>query len=310
MNTRCRNRRSRYEPHRRAIARLRSDNRTMAMTIVPNGAGGYELKQRLLRPVVYLDHWAVRKFSENAGLQDRFIELLHKSRGTWLFSAANLSEFTVVTDLAQAEAVERLLLRAMPSLYVADTVIDHGFFFAVNPEPHSNTPDQHWMLRDLGDRAAIICGVWNTHRFVRDAIHHQAHLRPLFDSLKQGIAVAVATVAADPENIAGARKFQPLPGMTLRGALLRELLREVVVRGAAEAFSDNDAMDFIHAASTVPVCDFVLLDSAWCHRVNSSARRMRKGGVTGVVAQCFSPKTISEFLIALDACKHLGMEVV
>jgi hypothetical protein len=128
----------------------------MAMTIVPNGAGGYELKQRLLRPVVYLDHWAVRKFSENAGLQDRFIELLHKSRGTWLFSAANLSEFTVVTDLAQAEAVERLLLRAMPSLYVADTVIDHGFFFAVNPEPHSNTPDQHWMLRDLGDRAAII----------------------------------------------------------------------------------------------------------------------------------------------------------
>jgi hypothetical protein len=99
----------------------------MAMTITPNGLGGFRLSQSLVRPVVYLDHWAIRLFSQDMALQNRFITALHRSGGTWLFSTANLMEFTAMSDLEQAARGEALLLRVIPHLHVADTTIDKGY---------------------------------------------------------------------------------------------------------------------------------------------------------------------------------------
>ena len=99
----------------------------MVMSIQPNDSGGYQLRQQLTEPVVYLDHWAVRLFSDDEPLQDRFISALHQSGGTWLFATANLFEFTAMTDVTQAQATERLLSRALPALHVADTTLDRGY---------------------------------------------------------------------------------------------------------------------------------------------------------------------------------------
>ena len=71
----------------------------MVMSIQPNGSGGYQIRQTLKKPVVYLDHWAVRLFSDDEPMQNRFLSALHKSGGTWLFSNANVYEFTAMTDL-------------------------------------------------------------------------------------------------------------------------------------------------------------------------------------------------------------------
>ena len=43
-------------------------------------------------PIVYLDHWAVAKIASNSSWRDRFIEALHKSNGTLLFSSLNIIE--------------------------------------------------------------------------------------------------------------------------------------------------------------------------------------------------------------------------
>ncbi len=102
----------------------------MVISIKPNGSGTYQVRQQLTEPVVYLDHWAVRLFSEDEPLQDRFISALHRSGGTWLFATANLFEFTAMKDLTQAQAAERLLSRALPDLHFADTTLDRGYLVA------------------------------------------------------------------------------------------------------------------------------------------------------------------------------------
>ena len=272
------------------------------MSIQPNGTGGYQLRQTLKEPVVYLDHWAVRLFSENDQMQDRFISALHRSGGTWLFSTANLFEFTAMTDLNQAQATERLLSRALPALHVADTTLERGYLLVEGAPAHPDAPEDHWLLQDLGERARIAGGILNTRRFIQDAIINRDQLAPLFENLKVEVSNSVMALTKDQERHSNARKFAPRAGMTLREALSQELLREPHVN-EAYVFDENDAMDLIHAVPAAVVCDLILLDARWSHKVNSAAKRMRKGGVTGKIARCFSRVNVSDFLLALESTK-------
>jgi hypothetical protein len=88
------------------------------MTIEPNGIGGVRIRQYFTSPLIYLDHWAVRLFSDDAALADRFIAALHAAEGTWLFSQMNLAEFTAMRDIQTARRVEALIQRAFPWFYV------------------------------------------------------------------------------------------------------------------------------------------------------------------------------------------------
>jgi hypothetical protein len=272
------------------------------MSIHPDDSRGYQVKQQLMEPVVYLDHWAVRLFSEDEPLQDRFISALHRSGGTWLFATANLFEFTAMTDLIQAQATERLLSRALPALHIADTTLDRGFLLLEGAPAHPDAPEEHWLLKDLGERARIAGGILNTRRFIQDAIIHRDQLYPLFKNLKEEVSNSVTALTKDEERHSNARKFAPRAGMTLRDALSQELLREPHVN-EAYVFDENDAVDLIHAVPAAVVCDLILLDARWSHKVNSATKRMRKGGVTGKMARCFSRATISDFLFALESTK-------
>lgn len=274
----------------------------MAISIKSNGSGTYQVRQQLTEPVVYLDHWAVRLFSEDEPLQNRFISALHRSGGTWLFATANLFEFTAMTDLTQAQAAERLLSRALPSLHFADTTLDRGYLLVEGAPAHPDAPEDHWLLQDLGERARIAGGILNTRRFVQDAIINRDQLSPLFENLKATVSNSVMALTKDQEKHSNARKFAPRAGMTLREALSHELLREPHVN-EAYVFDGNDAMDLIHAVPAAVVCDLILLDARWSHKVNSAAKRMRKGGVTGKIALCFSQAKVSDFLLALESKK-------
>lgn len=272
----------------------------MVMTIQANADGGFRVTQKLLRPVVYLDHWAVRLFSDERPIQDRFVDALHRSGGTWLFSMANLMEFTAMTDLAQAERAEQLLLRAMPSVHVADTTLDKGYLLPGGAPPHPDGPDEHWLLSDLAERAAIVGGQWNMHRFVQDSINFQSVLLPLFDALKADVSQAVMALKDNPETTANAKKFKPVAGMTLRDALNSELLRDPHIDSGYE-FDAHDAMDLIHATPAAVVGDLILLDAGWCHKIERATKRMQRGGVKGKLARCYSKKTVPDFLSALEA---------
>jgi hypothetical protein len=187
-----------------------------------------------------------------------------------------------MTDLIQAQATERLLSRALPALHIADTTLDRGFLLLEGAPAHPDAPEEHWLLKDLGERARIAGGILNTRRFIQDAIIHRDQLYPLFKNLKEEVSNSVMALTKDEERHSNARKFAPRAGMTLRDALSQEL---------------------IHAVPAAVVCDLILLDARWSHKVNSATKRMRKGGVTGKMARCFSRATISDFLFALESTK-------
>jgi hypothetical protein len=277
----------------------------MVMTIEPNGQGGLIVSQRLRSPVIYLDHWAVRLFSSDRGLQDEFIDALHRSGGTWLFSNLNLMEFIAMIDLDQAAAAEDLLLRAIPHLHVSDIVIDPGYLLDAGAPPHPDAPDDHWMFNAIVDHVVLAGGHWDLHNFIADFITHRQELLPIFDEMKQSFAESIAAERLLPEKVTMARRFVPNSGMEPRLALARQLLREIFINPAYR-FETNDAMDLIHTLAPAQVADFALLDIQWCHRLENAIQHLRNGGVTGGLPKPYSRRTVPEFLVDL---RRLGQGV-
>lgn len=270
----------------------------MAITLESNEFGELRIGQELQRPAVYLDHWAVREFAEDLDLQDRFIAALHRSKGTWLFSTANLMEYTAMSDLEQAAAAERLLSRAMPAMHFADLTLDPGYLIEEGAPLHEDAPQRDWMLADLADRAKIAGGVISTHHFIQEAIKNRDTLLILFQELKTFVTTSMMSLTQDAHQNTRAKKFIPTSDMSMRVALYAELLREPHI-DSKYVFDENDAMDFLHSISVL-VCDFVLLDAHWCHKVERAAVRIRKGGVSGNVARCFSKKHLNQFLSVFE----------
>ena len=266
----------------------------MSIEIVRQADGRVLLRQRLARPAVFLDHWAVRLFSEDMSLQDRFVGALRQSRGTWLFTCANLMEFAAMTDLDQAVAVEELLRRAMPSVYVADLYSDPGFALSKKAVPSDDPPDEHWMLKDLAARAHIAGGTLNTTQFVQEAVLQRAFLLPLFDEFKKQVVNAIRASAADQEKQRFASKFRSVAAMDVGDALLAELLREPHINQAFR-IDDHDAMDLAHTVPAATVCDYLLLDRRWTACLNSAADRMQRAGVRGKVGRAFAQPHLQEF---------------
>lgn len=274
----------------------------MVMSIEPNGAGGLGVRQTLTRPLVYLDHWAVRLFADDKPLANRFISALHATGGTWVFSQVNLFEFVAMRDVATARRVEALIAEAFPHFYVLDTIDETDYFLKHQPgEPrHPDAPDEHWILVDLGERAMISGGNFNTHRFVSDAITHADVLLPLFDQMKQDIVEAVAVARDKVLSNQDRKEFVPRPGMRLKEIFRDELLLEPEAR-EGQIFRENDATDLVHALPACLLCDMVLLDSAWCYKVKVATKRIRKAGIKGRLARCFSPRDVAEFIGELEA---------
>jgi hypothetical protein len=266
----------------------------MGIEIFRRADGSVLLRQRLVRPVVYLDHWAVRLFSEDLSLQNLFIGALRQSGGTWLFAGANLMEFVAMTDLNQAASAEELLRRAMPSVYVSDLYSDPGFALSKKTAPADDPPDEHWMLEDLEERAQRVGGTLNTTRFVQDAILNRASLLPLFEELKEQVVNAIRASAADQEKQRFASRFRPVAAMDVGEALLAELLREPHINQAFRV-DDHDAMDLVHAVPAATICDYLLLDRGWTSRLNRAAERLRRAGVPGKVGRAYAQPHLQEF---------------
>ncbi|OYY94000.1 MAG: hypothetical protein B7Y41_08670 [Hydrogenophilales bacterium 28-61-23] len=272
------------------------------MTIQPNGEAGVSIRQTFSNPLVYLDHWAVRLFSNDEALADRFIAALHAAQGTWLFSHMNLSEFTAMRDIPTARSVETLLQRAFPYFYVLDTVSDTPYFRedqAGRPGP-PEAPDTHWMLRDLCDRAVISGGTFNAHRFISDAIDHADELMPIFEQMKRDIANHITAIRQAVFANQDRRTLVPDRYMRLIDIFKEELLVEPAGQ-ANQRFRDNDAVDFVHALPACQLCDMVLLDTAWCHKVALATLRIREAGIECKIAACYSSNGVDDFLAALEA---------
>jgi len=76
-----------------------------------DSAEGRKVGQTFDSPTVYLDHWAMRLFSDDLHLQHRFVKALLTKRGTLLVSHISMAELGGASDPQHVIDAEKFLER-------------------------------------------------------------------------------------------------------------------------------------------------------------------------------------------------------
>lgn len=263
------------------------------------------VRQTYDAPTVYFDHWALCDFSDDAALQDRFVEAMLEKQGTFVLSHTNLAEFTNANDPKHAGAAEKFLERLMPNIYLTDFDLENAELFERQPGyagqriwPSADLP----MLKFVAERSIAAGTDLTLAGFITLSYLYRDRLSAKFTEANQNILAALNEQRADPGYVEKARRSVPDVIRPKTRVVMGELMRELTIDNNA-TITVNDVVDWQHAILPVSCCDYVLLDRKWEQRVREMARRFAHQGLRIHFAKCFSKRNdgLNRFLNELEA---------
>jgi hypothetical protein len=271
-----------------------------------NKNGVLEVGQGDISPSVYLDHWALRKFSESQILSDRLTAALKLRNGTLALSWLNLAEFTRVTVEEQARKAETLLEKILPQIFFLE--VDFGEVIRREDDllgggrptpPHADLD----LLRMFSQMKPNSLNLFTAHDLFKVV---QGQVSARFDDLANTgvdrIEVFREKYATNPEFQLKAKRL-PFGPSIQRGTrfILREFVRALIVDKGIK-ITRNQVIDLFHAVVPIAYCDFVLLDKYWEAQVERVRSRLATSGISVPTARVFSGKAdgIDRFLIELE----------
>lgn len=268
----------------------------------PNGPS---VKPSFDAPTVYLDHWAMRLFSDDHVLQDRFVAALMAKRGTILLSEVSLYEFVVASDSKHCIGAEAFLERVLPNIFFTDFDLRR---ILERERKESDNARRFWPPADLTqlkffvERAQTANLGFTMHGLIQTLHTNRSSLLPSFDRLKQQLLDGLENARGDFAYVRKARNVQPSNDRTRTFVIIGELMRGFNLDPNAP-IAKNDAIDLLHAAMPINCCDYVLLDNAWAERVEKMKQRIVKSSMNMPLAKCFSQRNsgIEAFLKDLEA---------
>ena len=266
---------------------------------------GFKVGQSFDSPTIYLDHWAIRLFSDDQALQDRFVAALKQKRGTLLLSNFSLAEMGGASDPQHLLDTEAFLERCLPHLFLTNFRLDD---VQAREEQARDNAVRFWPTAELtqlklfGELSLAAGGAFSLKGIAELAYSHREGINALMHSNARDLIAALTKARADPDFIRKARHV-PLDSRRPRSLLIMgELIRGFILDAIA-AMSENDAIDLTHAAMPLNCCDYVLLDSPWAERVKKMKLRLAKSELaTMPIAKCFSQRGggIDAFLTDLE----------
>lgn len=260
--------------------------------------------QRLERPAVYLDTFAIREIADSDELSARFAKVLKDRKGTWLIAALCMGEFARLTDARHAERAERLLAQVVPQIYLFLSESDEERIkrgetdLATRSLPRADERNIDYFSRRWAKQQSLP----ETFRGMFQLVHeHPNQTNAVLDDMAPKLAATLMRLREQDVFRSNAKAARP-DGMRTRKQIIGgDLLRELVLDPNAP-ISNNEALDVMHALDAVDYCDLVLLDKAWERRVNALHQRIADAEITMPVARCYSKSKggIERFLEALE----------
>jgi hypothetical protein len=265
---------------------------------------GVHARQSFDSPSVYLDHWAIRLFSDDLSLQDRFVGTLLAKKGTLLLSNISLAEFSDLSDPRHCYQTEKFFERLLPNIYFTDLAFDKILW---SEEREPDNVKRFWPPADLTqlkifvEHASRQAPYLTMKGFVALAHLHRDEISESTRSLKKLLVGGLSASRRDPKYVASARNIAPSNKRPRTLLIFGELMRTFTLDDNAK-MSENDSIDLLHAAMPVNCCDYVLLDSAWAERVQKMKLRISKTSLNMPIAACFSRRNdgVEQFLTALS----------
>ena len=238
--------------------------------------GGILARQSFNSPTVYLDHWAIRTFSDNHDIQERLVNALILKGGTLVLSQLSLAEFARATDSRHCRDCEAFIERLLPNIFFADCAEEK---ILEQERIEADNQRRFWPSADLStlkyfcERAQNAPLGFTMHGFITLAHEYRTELVKSTDRAATEIVECIESVRKNPNFVRKTRSTIPDDRRPRTKVILGELIRGYILDRDAP-ISKNDAIDLQHAAMSVNCCDYVLLDGPWAERVEKMKLRI------------------------------------
>ncbi len=258
----------------------------------------YEFEIWAERPCIYLDHWALRRLSENPTLGNRFL-VAFKHRGTVMFSLMNVAE--IARDASQQRAQQIRDFLAQLGLHWFPMTIDP--LRIIDADQTGKTPD------GLPPCASV--GFWTDPHFVARLVTGPLSLVHVVDlifgpggddlraetdrgtaQLRRGIQELRDQYAKDPNELDKKYPLLEFDALKPMRGIYHGLARLTIID--TFTLNDNHARDLFHAVASVRCADMVTLDAHW-------AGQVRKLKLPQDFVQVYSEGDLDRFLADLEA---------
>src|SRR5713226_1790974 len=263
-----------------------------------------EVRQSFDSPTVYLDHWAVRRFSDDKNLQRRFVKALHSAGGTLFLSHQNFVEFVGPDDARHAEHAEQFLEKVLPNIYFAEIDIQK----AITQEEDSRHRGQRLPPPpDLGLLKILALhpttpGAFTIKGLITEVTRHRDRLGKTFRKTNQELANTINVQRGKPDFVNKAKTFKANKDRARTSIVIAEILRGVILDPSVP-ITASDAADIHHAIISTSYCDYVLLDGKWEDTIQRMKHRIATLELPITHARCFSERRngLESFLRVLEA---------
>lgn len=280
------------------------------VTLDINGSGIPIVTQEDFPPAVYFDHWALRKFSQDPVLAQRFTYTLKGRGGTLALSWLNLVEFSKVTDHSQGRLAEEFYAANFPRIFF----LDSDPFSVIQREKEILTGLARVPVAPHADTGFLSAFVHLRSDTLTDSTVRKLFMSVQSDRLQHDFSKLADVVAERIEALRNEHGQKPefrsaiarLPSgpVIQRGTryVLRELARTLLIDKGLRV-SRNHAIDFMHAVVPLSYCEFVLLDKHWETQVERVRSRLSQTTLNVPLAKVYSEKSdgIERFLCELES---------
>jgi hypothetical protein len=270
--------------------------------------GDLHVRNSAPSPTVYLDHWGLRRFSEDEGLATRLTKALEDRGGTLALSWANLAEFSKGTSDEQTRKAECLIEANIPRLFFLEVdpfvVIDRENKLLAGGQPSPPHGDQAFLrtfvtLKPSSPKQLTAHGL-----FLPVRNQAQDHLNKLADTFVDRVHALRTDFENDSEFRSLVNRAKPYRIQRGTRFILSELVRALMIDKKTR-MTRNDAMDFFHTVVPVAYCEVVLLDKRWETLVERVRLRLEQADETIPIATVFSGKEktngVDRFLNMLES---------
>jgi hypothetical protein len=278
----------------------------LQLSIAVNGSP--QVAQRHEEPMVYLDHWALRMFSEDRNLAGRLQAALVARSGTVALSWINLGEFAKVADGSSTRRAEDFLEALLPHLFF----IESDPFKVIEREdevlsgikrvlPHADQDLLAEVMKLKPSTVKPITVVGLLKGFYGSVLVGRGEaLADTFVTRVIDLRERFAVDAGFREQVRAAAKSGEIPWAT------RFIHRELVARLLADPgkkLTRNDAFDWFHTVVPLAYCQAMLVDGHWARQAEIVTKTLADAGSKAPLAAVFSGRRggVERFLREVEA---------
>ena len=263
---------------------------------------GFVVKYSAIRPMVYLDTWALNKFSLNNKLKNRLLRIM-KDKGTIAFSILNLYEAVVRDDEEQKKAIYDFMVK------VDDIAIESNPFIVIGRENHRNGEKDDFfysyswtnqnLLREIGlsGRAFLPLKVAEAlYQLVEEIKDSNKQLTTRFETELMPMIVEGRNCEKklNDSKMKLKRKIQVKETYRPYTKEIYDYFINYLIANENMKMGEGEWIDMFHLIIPMAYCDFVLADKRWTHIIKSTGLKYPN------IANVYSPNDIEDFLCELE----------